>query len=224
MPGHPIHRLARGAAATIVAFTISASVGITAAWAFNWPPSHCFGSYRAIESWKRSQAFDYAQPAKMEGYSFGGGCYLLNNKDDTGLEGPADMGEGDDCSGFVFKVWALRADGNPGYRSWDHEYFIHGPYSTADYYLPASEEPFKTIQKGYLATDYMDAFVWRGSDSGHVALINKEGSDGSDWIIHAHSDSDGTEVGYLDYRSMSITKGVMRKNWTPECYPKCPMR
>jgi hypothetical protein len=188
-----------------------------------WTDTHCNGGSRALDGLNRRIAYAYAQPAKNEGYEWGGGCYRLNDVDDTpGL--PTDGGgEGADCSGFVFKTWGLQVDGGAGPRHWDHDKNIHGPYSTASYFAPSASMPFKTIGKAYGTTAYMDAFAWRDYDqaAGHVALINAEGSGGFDWIIHARNNSDGTLVNYLDYRSQSIYRGVSRKGWMPDCWPKC---
>jgi hypothetical protein len=186
-----------------------------------WVSENCRDGSSDRAAWKRSDAYDYAQPARKEGYEWNGGCYKLNDRDDT--EGwPVDSeGEGADCSGFVFKVWALKKDSAPGFRQWDHQMDVHGPYSTWQYVDPQPEDRFKLIPKTYSSTVYMDAFVYRLPDEGHIALIQNEGSDGSDYIIHAHNNVVGTLVEYLDYRSLSYTKGLTRQGWTPECYPRC---
>ncbi|MBI3649156.1 MAG: hypothetical protein HY240_10480 [Actinobacteria bacterium] len=98
---------------------------------------------------------------------------------------------------------------------------VHGPYSTAEYYAPDPDWQFKTIGKTYFATDYMDAFVYQSGDSGHIGMIYVEGSGGADYIIHAKSDADGTTITYETYRSSSAFRAVARKDWTPECYPRC---
>lgn len=187
----------------------------------SWASEHCDGTGWARETWKRSQADDYAMQAVGEGYEFGGGCYRLNGYDDT-PNAPTDSGgEGADCSGFTFKTWALPQD--PGssaeYRFWQHEKEIHGPYSTWAYYDPAPSYPFRSIQKTYAATAFMDALVERHSSWGHVALIHQEGSSGSDYIVHARNNTMGTELRYLPYRSDGDFRAVARENWTAECYP-----
>jgi hypothetical protein len=186
----------------------------------SWAGDNCRGQSWEMNTWKRSQALAYAERARKEGYEWGGGCYRLNDVDDTpGL--PDSGGEGADCSGFVFKTWALKQDGSNSFRFWEHEKEVHGPYSTFEYYNAAADDPFKTIAKGYQSTLYMDAFVYRVTGGGHIAMIDDEGSGGFDYVIHARGDDWGTRIDYLDYRQWSNTKGVTRRGWTPECYPNC---
>ena len=119
------------------------------------------------ETWKRSQADDYAMRAVGEGYEFGGGCYRLNGYDDTPNAPTDGGGEGADCSGFTFKTWALDASvGGGGFHFWEHEKNIHGPYSTWAYFDPAPSYPFRLIAKTYAATAFMDALAERHADWG----------------------------------------------------------
>jgi hypothetical protein len=187
-----------------------------------WSDVHCDGGSWEISVWKRSQAKSYAQQAANEGYEWGGGCYRLNNVDDT-PGAPNSGGEGADCSGFVFKTWALRSAATTEFRFWEHEKFVHGDYSTADYYSPGSSQPFRTIPKSYSSTQVMDAFVYRNHvlDEGHIGLVYNEGSGGSDTVVEAKGDADGTGIWSRDYRSSSAYRGVSRKAWTPECFPRC---
>ena len=112
----------------------------------SWASENCHGSSWVRETWKRSQADNYAMRAVGEGYEFGGGCYKLNGYDDTPHTATDGGGEGADCSGFTFKTWALPTD--PGskveYRYWEHEKNIHGPYSTWAYFDPATSYPFRS--------------------------------------------------------------------------------
>lgn len=186
-----------------------------------WAGDNCNGVGSQVSMWKRSQAKDYVQQANHEGYEWGGGCYRLNNRDDT-PGAPDSGGEGNDCSGFTFRAWALKVDGSAGYKYWEMEKDIHGPYSTGSYYDPQSDWQFRNINKSYFATEYMDAFAYRSGDEGHIGLIYNEGDSGSDYIIHAKSDAEGTTITYEDYRSSSAFRGVARKDWTPECFPRCP--
>jgi hypothetical protein len=188
----------------------------------SWSEVHCDGNSWEINGWKRSQAREYAQQAAREGYEWGGGCYRLNNVDDT-PRAPDSGGEGADCSGLVFKTWALRAGGANGFRFWEHEKYVHGDYSTADFWSPAAGEPFRTMSKSYRSTQVMDAFVYRNvaANEGHIGMIYHEGSGGSDTIVEAKSDADGTGIWSRDYRSSSAYRGVMRRAWTVECYPRC---
>jgi hypothetical protein len=186
-----------------------------------WSGDNCNGTGSQVNMWKRSQAKDYVQQANHEGYEWGGGCYRLNNRDDT-PNAPDSGGEGNDCSGFTFRAWALKVDGSDGYKFWEMEKDIHGPYSTGSYYDPQPDWQFKNINKSYFSTEYMDAFAYRSGGEGHIGLIYNEGNGGSDYIIHAKSDAEGTTITYEDYRSSSAFRGVARKDWTPECFPRCP--
>jgi hypothetical protein len=209
-------------AALMVATTAGGLVALVAGPALaSWSDNNCDGSSFKIDWWKRSQAKAYAELATDEGYEWGGGCYKLNDKDDT-PGAPDSGGEGNDCSGFTFRAWALKTDGTAGYKYWDLEKDIHGPYTTGSYYDPNQDWQFKNIAKSYFATEYLDAFAYRNGSDGHIGLIYNEGSNGSDYIIHAKSDADGTTITYEDYRSNSAFRGVARKDWTPECFPRCP--
>jgi hypothetical protein len=188
-----------------------------------WSTDNCHGGSMPITSWKRSQAKSYAAPMAKEGYEWDGGCYKLNDVDDT-PRAPNSGGEGADCSGFAFRVWGLPSSGATGYRYYDYTYEIHGPYSTAAYYAPSSSYPFKLLgTKTYTATSYMDAFVYRNSSNteGHIGLIYAEGANGTDTIIEAKGDSEGTWIAAQAYRQSSVYRAVARKNWTAECSPRC---
>jgi hypothetical protein len=186
----------------------------------SWATENCNGGGSVRETWKRSQADNYAMQAVGEGYEFGGGCYKLNGYDDTPNTPTDGGGEGADCSGFTFKTWALNSQlGGTGYHFWAHEKNIHGPYSTWAYFEPAASYPFRLISKAYSATAFMDALAERHSTWGHLALIHQEGSSGSDYIVHARNNTMGTELRYLPYRSDADFRAVARKDWTAECYP-----
>lgn len=196
--------------------------GGTRAVAGTWSDANCSGTSYTISAWKRSQAKSYAQQGNYEGYEWGGGCYKLNDRDDT-PGAPDSGGEGADCSGFTFKSWALRPTiGASGFMYHPHQRNVHGPYSTYDFYSPCSTCPFKALSsKSYSATTYMDAFVYREGGGGHIGMIYSEGSGGTDLIVEAKSDDLGTRIAWMDYRSQSAYKAIARKSWTPECYPQC---
>ena len=191
------------------------------AHAATWSDNHCNGDAYDIPGWKRSQAQNYVQDADHEGYEWGGGCYKLDNQDNTPNQ-PDSGGEGADCSGLVFKTWAMnRGYGDGGFHFWQHEKEVHGPYNTGDFYSPPNGVPFDTENKSYFSTDKLDAFVYHSSGAGHIGMIYKEGDGGFDYIAEAKSDAIGTRIAYLDYRQQSAYRAVFRKNWTPECYPRC---
>lgn len=210
-------RIGLAAAVVIVGSTMTAATAHA-----SWAGQNCHGSAFDMSAWKRSQALAYAQRAAKEGYEWGGGCFKLNDRDDT-PGAPDSGGEGTDCSGLVFKTWAMRTDGSGKFRYWDHDKEIHGPFSTDAFYTPSKADPFKRMGKGYQATMKMDAFVYRtpADDGGHIGLLYAPGTGGSDYIIESKGDAYGTGVFWEDYRSQSIYHGVRRERWTPECYPHC---
>jgi hypothetical protein len=187
----------------------------------SWVGANCHGASSVVGGWTRPMAKHYSEQANGEGYEWGGGCFRLNDVDDTPNLPTDGGGEGTDCSGLVFKAWALQADGGGGFRYWDQDKAVHGPWSTAGYYWPSSSDPFRSIHKTYAATKYMDALVHRDTGGGHIALIDVEGSSGSDWVIHSYTNTAGTLIQYQDFRSQSNYRGVARKGWSPDCYPRC---
>jgi len=212
-------RMLRTALAGVVLLTGLATARV--ALANSWGDANCSGASNSMSTWKRSQAMDYVQPPLHEGYALAGGCYRLNDKDDTPSLAADQGGEGTDCSGFVFRVWALKADGSAGYRYWGYDKDVHGPFLTWDYAAPATSEPFKIISKSLKSTAPMDALVWNRSYEQHIAMIYQEGTS-SDLFVHAHNNTVGVEISEEIYRQYSDAKAVTRKAWTLECYPKCP--
>jgi hypothetical protein len=221
-----MHPLIRRSAGVLVGVALALAAAAPPADA-SWSSDHCHGGTLSISSWKRSQAKAYAAPMAKEGYEWNGGCYRLNDRDDT-PGAPDSGGEGADCSGLVFRVWGLRAaSGTQGYRRYDYTFAIHGPYTTAAYHAPAASYPFHLLgTKTYAATTYMDAFVYRTSSNtaGHIGLIYAEGSNGTDTIIEAKGDAQGTLIMTEAYRQSSVYHAVTREHWTPECSPRCTVR
>jgi hypothetical protein len=186
----------------------------------SWSDNNCHGSSRPLGYWQRENAKSYVDPMEHEGYEWGGGCYRINNRDDT-PRAPDSGGEGADCSGFVFRVWALKGDGTEGPRWWDYDKEIHGPFDTSDYFYPLGSEPFHRIAKGYPSTQYMDAFVYRVSHAGHIGLIYDEEREGHDQVAEAKGDADGTVIMREFFRQDSRYRAVEREGWMPDCYPQC---
>ncbi|HEX2089135.1 MAG TPA: hypothetical protein VHI54_04255 [Actinomycetota bacterium] len=198
---------------TIVFITLATPAQAT------WVSRNCFADNHADSYYKRSEARSYASVADNEGYEWGGGCWNNNNVDDT-PGAPDSSGEGPDCSGLVFKSWELRNSvGASGFTWWNKLQNIHGPYSSYDYYSPASSDPFHRISKARSATAIMDAFARQG----HVGMLysTRNPSSNTDWIIEAASDRSGTDVNERAYRYDSAYVAVKREGWTPECYPNC---
>jgi hypothetical protein len=187
-----------------------------------WVDNNCPGNAYDVTTWKRSQAKSYVGPATLEGYEWGGGCYKLNDIDDT-PGAPDSGGEGRDCSGFTFTGWHMKITyGASGFRHYDLTRNVHGPYATVDFYSPCATCPYaRRANKDYATTVYMDAFVYNISGAGHIGFINSEGTGGFDWIIEAKGDVEGTRLAWTDYRAQSKYVAIYRKGWTPECYPQC---
>jgi hypothetical protein len=205
----------------VVAAILACVCAPGAASADAWSDANCFGIGSGMTQWSRADAIGYAQPPVREGYSLNGGCYRLNDRDDTPTL-PADGGgEGTDCSGFVFRVWALRSDGSTGYKRWDYDKDIHGPWYSWDFYSPLAAEPFKLIAKNASSTTPMDAFAWYRGEDRHIALLWQELGSGSDLMVHAHNNSVGVEISEEIYRQYPDIHAVSRKAWSTECHTRC---
>jgi hypothetical protein len=213
---------ARLALALAIAFAAILGIAAGRAAADAWSDSNCRNGSSLPTFWKRSTAATYAQPPLREGYSLGGGCYKLNDRDDTPSLAADGGGEGADCSGFVFRVWALKNEGN-GYRRYDYQMDIHGPWPVFGYLAAGDGDPFKIIPKSDLSIERMDAIAWYrdGGADRHIALVWDEGTR-SDLFIHAHNNTVGVEISEEIYRQYPDTDGVQRRNWSLECEPKCP--
>ena len=132
-------RTARLACIVVTAVGAAGIVGLSAgrAAADAWSNENCRVGWSFPVYWKRSGAASYTQPPLREGYSLNGGCYKLNDRDDTPSLPAGGGGEGTDCSGFVFRTWALKIDGTNGYKRWDYQHDVHGPWYSWDYKDPA---------------------------------------------------------------------------------------
>ena len=205
-----------------LAVAVAATVGCLAVPAeASWVSNNCYSDHYSESYYKRSEARTYAVSANHEGYEWGGGCWNNNGVDDTPNQ-PDSSGEGPDCSGLVFKSWELKNSvGASGFTWWNKLENVHGPYSSYDYYAPASSDPFHRISKSRSTMMTMDAFAKQG----HVGLLytTNNPSANTDWIIEAYSDRYGTDVNERGYRYDSSYVAVRREGWTPECWPECPV-
>lgn len=197
---------------------------LTGPWAkpghASWVSEHCRDNSRLESSLKRADARAYAGYAAHEGYEWGGGCWNNDNVDDT-PGAPDSGGEGPDCSGLVFKTWELvQTYGANGFRLYSRLMNVHGPYTAADFHGASGGGPFFLLpDKRRITTLYMDAFA----STGHVALIWSASvpSGGGDYVIEAYGDAVGTQIDVRDYRADSSFRPVRRRQWTPDCYPRC---
>ncbi|HZD22198.1 MAG TPA: hypothetical protein VE569_02180 [Acidimicrobiia bacterium] len=182
------------------------------------PPHFAAEGSGSISCWSRSDAKSYNYTARYEGYKFGGGWWNNNNAHDSG--------EGPDCSGLVFKSWAMvNSWGSTGkyYWSWGHD--IHGPYGSwhfrdgcggACYDVCGSGPGSACGSNSYSSTIYMDAFA----KDGHVAAIYSEGSSGNDWFVNALNPTVGVVYTNSGYRTDPAYDGVRRKLWSSSCLPQ----
>lgn len=186
-----------------------------------WSSAHCHGGTHLVSALRRLDARAYASVAVHEGYEWGGGCWNNDNRDDT-PDAPDSGGEGPDCSGFVFKTWELRTTyAQAGFRWYSDLMDVHGPYSAESFHDATPQLPFHDLgSKTRYATTYMDAFA----SLDHIGMIwsNVIPSQGGDYIVEAYNDAGGTQVNVEDYRADSAYRAVRRKDWTPDCAPRCP--
>ena len=205
----------------MVALMLGLSLGALAAITIISPTSAGYN----ISCWGRSDASNYGYSGRYEGYEWGGGWWDNNNQDNTpGC--PADGGsscEGPDCSGFVFKSWAMvNSSGNTGHYYWYIGDTQHGPYSSTNFRDGCSGACYDVCGSGtgsscgpnsYSATIYMDAFAYNTNGVGHVGLIWQEDSGGYDWILEALNNSAGVGIWLRDYRTNPAYDGIRRQNW-----------
>jgi hypothetical protein len=197
---------------------------LTGPWAqqgrASWVGSNCHVESHLVDGLTRTDARAYSGYAAREGYEWGGGCWNNNDRDDT-PGAPQSGGEGPDCSGLVFKTWELLQDyGAGGFRWYSRWMDVHGPYTAADFHNASGSGPFHLLaDKRRITTLYMDAFA----SPEHVALIWSDAvpSGGGDYVIEAYNDASGTDVNVEDYRSDSSYRAVRRRQWTPDCAPRC---
>lgn len=177
-----------------------------------------------IPNWARSDAKSYATGALHEGYQWGGGCWNLDDSDPKNWDPTRDTethGEGPDCSGFTFKSWALKYNGNPGFVKWERKDYQHGPYPTGSYANPETDWQFKMFKNKNNRKE-MDAFVLSGVHIGFV--YNLGTTQGQDTILEAKCEACGVIRGPQNYRGDPNWLGVKREGWSSErntCYGDC---
>ena len=110
--------------------------------------------------------------------------------------------------------------GVAGFRQYSRLMNVHGPYTAADFHGATGRGPFFVLpDKQRITTVYMDGFA----SVGHIALIWSDSipSGGGDYVVEAYSDAVGTQIDVRDYRASASFRAVRRKQWTPDCYPRC---
>ena len=185
----------------------------------SWVSAHCSNFSHPMPGYRPKDARAYVDIALKEGYEYGGGCWNDDNVDDTPGQ-PDSSGEGPDCSGLVFKTWALKNRwGAFGFQYWDPMMNIHGPYASGAFHGvgKTSPLPFHRILKR--DARYMDAFA----SAGHVALLYTSipTSAGTHLFAQAKGDAYGTGIWEEDWYGDGAYVAVARKGWTPDCAPGC---
>lgn len=174
---------------------------------------------RIISYWTRSNARTLAQTVLGEPYNTLGGWWNDNGYPDPGH--PTKGDEGTDCSGLLFKSWALvHQEGILGYRRWYLSDDTHGPYQAFEFYNECSGacrkvcgDPYiSCADEGYIL-EYTDAYVgWDPfREEWHVATYNGEDEDGFDLIIQAGDPWEELHTDY--YRESTEFIGIERYNW-----------
>jgi hypothetical protein len=165
----------------------------------------------AIPRYSRAQAMSYALRARWEGYQWGGGCWNDNNIDDSPGDPPGDPstgGEGGDCSGFTYKVWAESEDeGDAYFWLWGRLTNVHGPFSSGRF-MHGDGAANAIVSKRL--TIPMDAFA----SSTHIGILFAHNADGTDQIIEAKGEAYGTNIWTRTYRGNSAYGGVRRVGWS----------
>lgn len=197
--------------AFVIAFSLS-GVGTAAAYHTTFVADNChWDDPIPMASFSRDGSTTVALRARYEGYQWGGGCWNLNDVDDSPgdpTENPGTGGEGGDCSGLAFKVWreSLNESSASPY-DWGRLRFVHGPY-TAARFKRGEGAPNVTVAKSSLIR--MDALA----SDGHIGLVYASNPDGSDQIIEAKGEAYGMNLWTRTYRGSTAYSGVRRIGWS----------
>lgn len=189
-----------------------AASGTAGAYHTRFVADNChFDDPTPMASFTRDGSTTVALRARREGYQWGGGCWNLNDVDDSPgdpSEDPRTGGEGPDCSGLTFKVWreSLNESSASPY-DWGRFRFVHGPY-TSSRFMRGDGAPNVTASKSALIR--MDALA----SDGHIGLIYAANPDGSDQIVEAKGEAYGTNLWTRTYRGSTSYGGVRRIGWS----------
>ncbi len=164
-----------------------------------------------MASFSRDGSTTVALRARYEGYQWGGGCWDLDDIDDSPgdpTEDPATGGEGGDCSGLTFKVWRESlTESSASPYDWGRLRYVHGPY-TAARFKRGDGAPNVTASKSSLIR--MDALA----SDGHIGLVYAPNPDGSDQIVEAKGEAYGMGLWTRTYRGSTSYGGVRRTGWS----------
>ncbi len=187
----------------------------------------------SISSWTASQAVSYVRTAQREPYQLGGGWWNPNQDQDAYVE-PKGY-EGPDCSGLVFKSWAMSySTGSTAYWSWNKTHDVHGPYQATSFYGGCSGAcrtlcGSSTTNCSSYTLSAGDAFVgleqYLGFDN-HIVMITYRTAGGDYYVVDSNYNGYGadgggsyyngwweTTSGRANYKNINGVKGIRRNPW-----------
>lgn len=215
-----------GLAISIVAAALNYQAALAAGGCIYFPASETECNLGVDNvSWSRSLANSTASSAVSEPYSTLGGWWIDNNVADPfhGTKGY----EGVDCSGLVFKSWAMKyIRGTLGATSWAYNIDVHGPYQARDFKDSCNNTGAcrqicgngagLPVCSTYAAMALMDAFAsatYRGG-TGHVALFVTRNASGVDELIEAQQPGLPARRFWSNaYRTDTSFYGIRRNGW-----------
>lgn len=175
--------------------------------------------------------------AKTYGYSAVAEPYRVTHAEWTDDNRKTWDGEGVDCSGLVFKSWAMKntSDISDFYWWTTQEVLTWGKYTAGGFYNECNWH-FNACRKVCEAgagtcppslTVYMDAFAVLAGHGGysenHIGLIYREIDNNYDDILEAVQQSGDQDVRIKkwDWRTREGFRGIKRTVWSSSCSP-CP--
>jgi len=186
----------------------------------------------SISSWTASQAVSYVRTAHREPYQLGGGWWNPNQDQDAyhsvkGYEGP-------DCSGLVFKSWAMSySTGSTAYWSWNKTHDVHGPYQASTFWGGCSGVcrtlcGSSTTNCSSYTLSAGDAFVGLNPPlfANHTVMITSRTTGGDYYVVDSNYNGYGadgggsyyngwreTTSGRANYKNTNGVKGIRRNPW-----------
>lgn len=180
-----------------------------------------------INCWSRTCAKSYGYTAVYEPYRVTHAEWINDDQKTSEYEGV-------DCSGLVYKTWAMEnTDGSINFYRWSTEEILSEKYNAGGFYNNCSStNACTTVCYGgncpTPSTEIMDAFATlndpANSSDDHVGLIYAEINDTRDYILEAVQQSGDQDVRIIeqDWRGDPKYRGIRRANWSFSC-PTCPV-
>jgi hypothetical protein len=189
----------------------------------------------SIASWTANNAVSYVRSAHREPYKKGGGWWNPNQNRD--LDSSTKGAEGPDCSGLVFKSWAMPypVGAYSYYWSWNKTHDVHGRYQASEFWQgcngacrtlcgsPTTNCSGTTLSPGNAFVGVKPYLDSRFSED-HMVMITARTSGGGYYVVDSNftlTDSRGfpynawmeTISGRADYKYINGVKGVTRRPW-----------